>query len=142
MIKKILLVSTALLMLTGCNNEEISKEQIKLNQTVNVSTLENNVSEDEFFENYTTEFFRITSVENGIIRGELTSGTGEGIYYDLIEDKEELKQHEALWDLEKGDIISVSWTIENYNNDEWLDIYKVVFVKSNEELSKLEGVEL
>lgn len=63
-----------------------------------------------------TENFIITSIENEdigeVVRGELVTQTGEGIYY--------MYDELGIKDLKVGDEIEVSWTKENYENEFWV----------------------
>ena len=76
------------------------------------------------------ESFIITSVENGIIRGEQTSGKGEGIYYNLNE--LDINERDIFNQLDVNDLIRIEWTKENYNSNEWYEIESLLFNQSND----------
>jgi hypothetical protein len=62
----------------------------------------------------TTEQHKITSIEGNEIYGELVEGNGEGIFYTK-QDFEEM----GIENVKVGDVVEISWTTENYNNEEW-----------------------
>ena len=73
--------------------------------------------------NYIYEEFKITRLtNNGEIYGELTEGTGEGIYIDktYYKNYNELKE-----ELELGDIIIVSYNKDDYKNEVWDNIVNI-----------------
>lgn len=72
-----------------------------------------------------TETHEITSIEGEIVRGEFVVGTGEGIYYT----KEQFKEM-GVEELEVGDVIDISWTQDNYENEEWDTIYSIELEES------------
>lgn len=112
------------------DNTAIEAKQFVNNQysEIGYDTNETNSKTSEQVETITEQFV-ITSVENGIIRGELVNGNGEGIYFDLMEYKEELKEYDALWDLAVNDLISIEWTVDNYDNGDWMEMERVTYNK-------------
>ena len=69
-----------------------------------------------------TEYHKIIEIKDGMVRAELVTGTGEGIYYT----EEQLKDAEPF---KVGDTIEISWTEEDFNNENWDNIYSVEWVE-------------
>lgn len=63
------------------------------------------------------EEHEITSIEEGIVRGENLTGFGEGIYY-TVERFEEM----GITDIAVGDVVSIGWTVYSFDNNEWDNI--------------------
>lgn len=107
---------------TIVNGQLIKTDQI---ETVENESVESNET--------IAEQFVITSVENGILRGELIDGNGEGIYYELND--KELKKYPAFYEVDVNDLIMIEWTKDNYNDGQWTDIVKASYNKQgNKEL--------
>jgi hypothetical protein len=70
-----------------------------------------------------TETFEIYEISGNEVRGELVQGTGEGIYYHVSD-----FQKKGI-DVKEGQIVSITWTEENYVNEDWNDIQKMEVVK-------------
>jgi hypothetical protein len=71
-----------------------------------------------------TEEFEITEVsDNGEVRGELTKGTGEGIFYHI--------SHFQNWgiEVEEGKVIQMTWLEKSYNEGDWENIAEIKEVK-------------
>lgn len=74
-----------------------------------------------FEDDNVTEEFKITDTnDNGFVRGELTEGTGEGIYYPM-----EAFVVEGAGTVKVGDIVQVTWSQYAYQNENWDDIVKM-----------------
>jgi hypothetical protein len=65
--------------------------------------------------NSVTEDFKIVSIDEVNARGELIEGNGEGIYYPL----DDLKEAGIEGELKLGDEVSITWSKENYKNENW-----------------------
>lgn len=72
-----------------------------------------------------TEKHIITEVKDNVIRGELTEGTGEGIYYTAYD-----FERAGLHNVKAGDIVEISWTEKDFNNEEWNNIYSLEKVEN------------
>jgi hypothetical protein len=112
------------------DNETILKHQIagqkqmvsqmkKLEHTMlkmQIETLEAQVWEkDDVAEN-----FIITEIDKGSVRGKPAVGTGEGIFYP----ETTFTQH-GIDNLKVGDEVTVTWTGDAYDNEDW-DIIKEI----------------
>lgn len=75
--------------------------------------------------NTIAETFIITYADNNIIRGELVNGSGEGIYYELND--EDIKEHEAFYNLSVNDLVMIEWKTDNYIAGDWSDIERVLY---------------
>jgi hypothetical protein len=106
------------------DNEQILKHQIagqkqmvsqmkKLEHTmlkIQIETLEAEVWEKDDV----SESFIITEVANGSVRGKLSEGNGEGIFYP----KGVFIDH-GFGDIKVGDEYTITWSGDAYDNEDW-----------------------
>lgn len=71
-----------------------------------------------------TEEFEIVYIEGEEVFGDLTEGTGEGIFYY----KEQYREM-GIENIEVGQVVKVSWTEYDYENELWDNIYSIEIVK-------------
>lgn len=71
-----------------------------------------------------TEEHEIVAIEGNEIYGELTEGTGEGIFY-----YQQQFQEEGIDNIEVGQVIEISWTEYDFDNEIWDNIYSIEIVK-------------
>ena len=94
---------------------ERSMQKVALKQQI--QALEAATFEDD---NVTEEFKIVDTDDGGYVRGELTEGTGEGIYYPM-----EAFVVEGAGTVKVGDIVQVTWSQYAYQNENWDDIVKM-----------------
>jgi len=119
MIKKIIAISSVVLMLVGCNHNEVVTD--KSNKIVSAPIETTDKTEQP---NTITEQHTITSIDNdGYVHGENVNGLGEGIYYPVSD-----FVNNGVNDISVGDTVDISWLAEDYINEDWT-IYDVELVK-------------
>lgn len=100
------------------------KMQLNAQRAMQKQALANEIKtlEAVTFENDSvTEEFKITSVENDtMVRGELTTGTGEGIYYPM-----DAFEANGAGTVAVGDIVQITWSQNAYQNENWDAIAKM-----------------
>lgn len=71
------------------------------------------------------EGFKITEIKDGYVRGEKTTGTGEGIYYTT-----NLFGRFGLDNIKVGDKVQVLWTKADYDNENWDNVENIIELNS------------